>query len=304
MTLTVALIGFGVFLVIFLFVILLLPSASRESALLKEVTRQPRMGAEGGGPPPGSAGLDVDRLARPFTLLRRFFAREPDPDLVRRLSLAGYRKSSHADVFLVSRVALPAFLGLGVALLVRDNTILWIFIALVLGFLAPDFWLGHAITSRRDQIRLSLPDGIDLLTICIEAGLSLDQAILRVGQELRLSHPDLSEELLQINFEQRAGVPRIEAWKALAERLDLESVRSFVAMLVQTDRFGTPISKSLGNFSDALRVQRRQRAEEMAAKTTIKLVLPLVLLIFPEVFVVTVAPAILMLIKNMATLVS
>jgi len=304
MTLTLALIGLSIFLVVFLVMILLLPSASPESTLLKEVTRQPRSGAEGGGLRSGSTGLDVDRLAKPFSFLRGFFAGKPNPDLVRRLSLAGYRRSGHADMFIVSRVALPAFLGLCVAILVKDDIILFFFLALVLGFFAPDFWLARAITKRRENIRLSLPDGIDLLAICIEAGLSLDQAMLRVGQELRISHPDLSDELLQINFEQRAGVPRIDAWKGLAERLDLETVRSFVAMLIQTDRFGTPVSKSLGNFSDALRVQRRQQAEEMAAKTTIKLVLPLVLLIFPEVFIVTVAPAILMLIRSMADLVS
>src|SRR5437764_13444209 len=104
-----------------------------------------------------------------------------------------------------------------------------------------------------------------------------DQAIIRLGQDLNVSHPALSEDLLQINFEQRAGVPRIAAWKSFADRVDLENVRSFVAMLVQTDRFGTPISKSLGNFSDALRTQRRQTAEELAARTTIKLLFPLAL---------------------------
>lgn len=303
MTLTLALIGSGFFLIIFLFLILLLPRPSAESALLKEVTRQPRIGVEGGGPQSGVGGLDVDRLAKPFSFLRGLFAGEPNPDLIRKLSFAGYRKTGHADMFVVSRVALPAFLSLGVALLAPDNILMYFFLALALGFFAPDFWLARAITKRREHIRLSLPDGIDLLAICIEAGLSLDQAMLRVGQELRLSHPDLSDELLQVNFEQRAGVPRVDAWKGFADRVDLENVRSFVAMLIQTDRFGTPVSKSLGNFSDALRVQRRQKAEEMAAKTTIKLVLPLVLLIFPEVFIVVVAPAILTLIRSMAHIV-
>jgi tight adherence protein C len=137
----------------------------------------------------------------------------------------------------------------------------------------------------------------------MEAGLGLDQAVVRVGQELRLSHPELSEELLYINFEQRAGVPRLAAWKAFADRADVESVRSFVGMLIQTDRFGTPISRSLGTFSDALRTQRRQLAEEMAAKTTIKLVLPLVFFILPEVFIVTVAPAVLIIMKNLGHIV-
>ena len=150
---------------------------------------------------------------------------------------------------------------------------------------------------------MSLPDGLDLLAICMEAGLGLDQGIVRVGQELRVSHPELAEELLQINFEQRAGAPRIAAWKSFSDRADSENVRSFVAMLIQTDRFGTPISKSLGNFSDALRTQRRQKAEEMAAKTTIKLVPPLVFFIFPSIGIVTVLPAILTVFENLKHLV-
>ena len=136
---------------------------------------------------------------------------------------------------------------------------------------------------------LSLPDALDLLAICMGAGLGLDQAIVRVGHELATSHRELSEEFLQINLEQRAGARRLDAWKAFADRADVENVRSFVAMLVQTDRFGTPISNALSTFSDTLRVQRRQRAEELAAKTTIKLVIPLVLFIFPNIFIVTVA---------------
>src|SRR5207302_7307729 len=134
-------------------------------------------------------------------------------------------------------------------------------------------------------------------------GLGLDQGIIRLGQELGVSHPALAEELLQINFEQRAGVPRITAWRGFADRVDLEMVRSFVAMLIQTDRFGTPLSKSLGTFSDALRTQRRQQAEEMAAKTTIKLVPPLVFFIFPAMGVVTVGPAVVTVMKNMRHLV-
>src|SRR5207249_3974275 len=127
------------------------------------------------------------------------------------------------------------------------------------------------------------------------------QGIVRLGQELRVSHPVLADELLQINFEQRAGVARITAWKGFADRVDLESVRSFVAMLIQTDRFGTPISKSLGTFSDALRTQRRQRAEELAAKTTIKLLFPLALFIAPSMGIVLLGPAFLSLIKGFQT---
>jgi tight adherence protein C len=172
-------------------------------------------------------------------------------------------------------------------------------VTIVVAFFLPDFWLAHAINKRRDRIRLSLPDSLDLLSISMEAGLGLDQAVVRVGQELRVSHPDLSEELMQVNFEQRAGAPRLGAWQAMADRVNVENVRSFVAMLVQTDRFGTPISKSLATFSDALRTQRRQQAEEMAAKTTVKLVLPLVFLIFPDVFIVTVGPALIKVMRGM-----
>jgi tight adherence protein C len=124
-----------------------------------------------------------------------------------------------------------------------------------------------------------------------------------VGQELRVSHKELSEELLLINFEQRAGVQRNAAWQSFALRANFESARSFVAMLVQTDRFGTPIAKSLGAFSDALRTQRRQQAEEMAAKTTIKLVPPLVFCIFPSMGVVVVGPAVITVVKNLSHIV-
>ena len=270
--------------------VLLMGRTSASSALLEEVTRQVRAG----GPAPSAwrSAVNADTMAKPFTMVRRFFSSEPDPEIVRRLMLAGYRKPYHADIFLGARLAVPAILGLGVALLFSENTVVLFLIAVVLGFFAPEFWLSHAINKRRERLRLSLPDGLDLLSICLEAGLGLDQAIVRVGRELRVSHQALSEEFLLINFEQRAGVQRNAAWQSFAKRADFESARSFVAMLVQTDRFGTPIAKSLSDFSDALRTQRRQQAEEKAAKTTIKLVPPLVFFIFPSMGVVVVGPAV------------
>src|SRR5580704_5777201 len=291
---------FVTFLVVFFF---MLPGSSAESARLVEVTRQAR---SVDGPPssaPWASVLNADLLAQPFTVFRKFFSPEPDPVVVRRLMLAGYRKPAHADIFLGSRLALPALLGISVALLIQSNVFLFFLVALVVGFFAPDFWLSHAINKRRERIRLSLPDGLDMLSISMEAGLGLDQAIVRIGQEFRMSHRALSEEFLQINFEQRAGVQRIAAWKGFADRANIDSVRSFVAMLIQTDRFGTPVSKSLGNFSDALRLQRRQQAEEKAAKTTIKLVPPLVFFIFPAVGVVTIGPALILVMKNIGHLV-
>jgi tight adherence protein C len=302
MTVTI-LLGFCLFLGFLLLFLFMLPRPSAESALLEEVTREARRPEGESSSSQSWRVLSADLLAKPFTFLRRLIAAEPDPELVRRLMLAGYRKSSHPDIFLGTRLALPAFFGLSVALLVPENTILFFLLAVALAFFLPDFWLSHAVNKRRDRIKLSLPDGLDMLAICMEAGLGLDQAIVRIGHELRVSHPELSEELVQINFEQRAGVPRLAAWKSFADRANVESVRSFVAMLIQTDRFGTPISKSLGAFSDALRTQRRQLAEEMAAKTTIKLVPPLVFCIFPSMGIVTVGPAVITVMKAMKHLV-
>jgi tight adherence protein C len=289
--------GILAFVGFFVIIMFMLPRSSAQSVLLDEVTRQAREG-QNASSRPWHSGVDVDWLAKPFTLFRRLFSSEPDPDLVRRLMLAGYRKPAHVDIFLGARLVLPVALGCLSAILFSTNIFLFL-MTLVVGFFIPDFWLNLAVKKRRERIRISLPDGLDLLAICIEAGLGLDQGIVRVGQELRLSHPDLSDELLQINLEQRAGAPRIAAWQSFAARADSENVRSFVAMLVQTDRFGTPISKSLGSFSDTLRTQRRQKAEELAAKTTIKLIPPLVFFIFPSIGIVILVPAAISILENL-----
>jgi tight adherence protein C len=300
---TIALIiGVGLFAAFALLFLFALPRPSVESALLDKMARDASAGTtrEGSRLRPGAM---AEFVAQPFTLFRKCFSSGPDPEVVRRLMLAGYRKPSHADIFLGSRLAVPAILGVLVALIFTDNVILYFFLAVVLGFFAPDFWLSSAINRRREKLQLSLPDGLDLLSICLEAGLGLDQGIVRVGHELSLSHRELSEELLLINFEQRAGATRFVAWRSFAERANFESARSFVAMLMQTDRFGTPIAKALSNFSDALRTQRRQKAEEMAAKTTVKLVPPLVFFIFPSMGIVVVGPAVLTVMKNLAHIV-
>ena len=285
----IVILGVSVFVALMLCFMLLMGRSSAQAALLEQVTREARSTGMITGPWRPNVSGDV--LAKPFTEFRRFFSSEPNPEIVKRLLLAGYRKPYHADMFLGARLVVPALLGLSVALAVSSNTIFFFLLALLIGFFLPDFWLSHAIKRRRHQLKLSLPDGLDLLSICLEAGLGMDQAVVRVGQELEMSHPALSEELLLINFEQRAGAQRIAAWQSFATRAGFESARSFVAMLIQTDRFGTPIAKSLGAFSDALRTQRRQQAEERAAKTTIKLVPPLVFCIFPAMGVVVVGPA-------------
>jgi len=296
MNLLIIAIGIGLSITFFAIFLLFAPP-SRQSELLSEVTsrayRSEDVGFQRGR-------FSAERLTRPLGSIRRLFGGPPNPETVRRLMLAGYRKPFHADTFLGVKLTLPVVAGAGVAFFVKDNIILWFGVALLLAFLAPDFWLSRAIKKRRERIQLSLPDALDLLSICTDAGLGLDQAIVRVAQELHLGHRQLSEELLQINLEQRAGNPRIGAWRSMADRVDLESVRSFVNMLVQTERLGTPISKSLAVFSDSLRTQRRQRAEELAAKTTIKLLFPLVIFIFPSIFIVTLAPAVISLIRNFA----
>jgi tight adherence protein C len=185
---------------------------------------------------------------------------------------------------------------------IATNTFMWIVGLAAFAYLAPDFWLDRAIKSRRERIRRSIPDAIDLLVICVDAGLGLDQAMLRVGVELGISHPEINEELLQLNREQRAGKPRMEAWQSMADRTKLEDIASFTSMLVQTEKFGTPIARALSTFADGIRQKRRQRAEELAAKTTVKMIFPLVLFIFPSMFIVLLAPAILSIGRGLAAM--
>jgi tight adherence protein C len=170
--------------------------------------------------------------------------------------------------------------------------------AAILGWLVPDLWLGNRISKRKLEIGLGLPEALDLMVICTEAGLSMDQTMLRVSRELRVSQPAVADELGLTMLEQKAGKPREDALKALAERTNAHSVRALVNTLVQSDVFGTSVAKTLRVYSDTLRTQRRQKAEEAAAKTTVKLVLPLVVFIFPSIFVVILAPAMISLLDS------
>jgi tight adherence protein C len=151
--------------------------------------------------------------------------------------------------------------------------------------------LARLAKRRQHRIRLSLPDALDLLVVSVEAGLGLDQALQRVGDELAFAHPELAEDLRMINLELRAGKPRVEALHNLADRTGVDDVASLVAVLVQTDKFGTSVAQSLRVQSEVLRTKRRQRAEEAAAKTGVKMVFPLVFCIFPAIWVVTIGPA-------------
>jgi len=218
-----------------------------------------------------------------------------------RITQAGYRGALAADIYIAARVLLP-ILGLFAGSVIHSNRGFWMISFPALAYLLPDMVLQHLVRKRREKIRISLPDAVDLLVICVEAGLGLDQALLRVGQELDVSHPEITAELLQINREQRAGKQRVDAWTDMLKRVDLPDLHAFVNMLIQTERFGTPIAKALSNFADGLRLKRRQTAEEMAAKTTVKIIFPLVLFIFPSLFIVLLGPAALTISRGIGSL--
>jgi tight adherence protein C len=212
--------------------------------------------------------------------------------LKERLFTAGLRDPGIYDIFFVGQIVMP-LVGAFAGSFASSNVVFCVFSGTVLGYMAPDFWLTWKTKQRKQRIRRSMPDAIDLLVISVDAGLGLDQALLRIGEELAISHKEINEEFTQVHLEQRAGKMRLDAWQSLAARTQIDEFASFVSMLVQSDRFGTPIIKALSRFSDDLRTQRRQRAEEQAAKTKIKIIFPLVLFIFPCIFIVLLAPAIL-----------
>ncbi len=225
----------------------------------------------------------------------------PNAKLRQRLAAAGLREQKHLDTYFAARLLGP-LLVLMMWTLVWSVSFFWVTIALGLMYLIPDFWLTFVGRRRCNTISVGLPDALDLMVVCVDAGLGLDQALMRTGQELAVSHPHISEELQQINLEQRAGKARLEAWRGMADRTQLDVVKGFANMLAQTDRFGTPVSKALGTFADSLRKRRSQLAEERAARTTIKLMFPLVIFIFPAMFIVLLGPAALMISRNLSVL--
>jgi tight adherence protein C len=214
---------------------------------------------------------------------------------------AGFRSSRAILAMRGFKVLLPV--GLIALVLVtgvyRTNPFLFLLVAAIVGYVLPELFLVWKVSRRQHQLRRGLPDGLDLLVICVESGLGLDQALMKVAQELRITHPELSEELQLVNLEMRIGKTRIDALRELARRTGLEDIKALVAMLVQTDRFGTSVAQSLRVFSDELRVKRRQRAEEMSAKTSVKMVPPLVFFIFPALMVVILGPAVLSLLRQL-----
>jgi tight adherence protein C len=251
-----------------------------------------------------NAPISVDAGRRLFTFvhwIRARFGLADAADLPERLTNAGYKGNFPADVYNSARILGPLLAAVGGSFI--PSARLFCIIALpAVAFIAPNIVLTRLIKRRREKIRRSIPDAIDLLVICVDAGLGIDQALLRVGQELGISHAQITEELLQINREQRAGKPRIQAWDDMAKRSQLPDIDAFASMLLQTERFGTPIARALSVFADTIRQKRRQLAEQMAAKTTVKIIFPLVLFIFPSIFIVLLGPAVLSIMRGMSGL--
>lgn len=292
--------GLTLFLISALVIVLLQRRTSAEARLYGAV-RSNRVDA-------AATTLDSDALlsgiAGFVTGMRKKLGFTDTSGAARQLASAGYRNPEHVEIFYAAKLLLPAITAIVVSVFVKESPVFWFIAGTALAYYMPDFFVTRMIRKRREAIRMALPDALDLLAICMEAGLGLDQALMRVGAEIMASSPELGDEFRLINLEQRAGTPRLDAWRHMADRTQLEIISSFVSMLVQTDRFGTAVSKSLAVFSDTLRVQRRQRAEELAAKTAIKMVFPLVLFIFPSMFIVLLAPAIISIVNNMQKLFS
>ena len=215
-----------------------------------------------------------------------------------RLVQSGYRGDEALTVFFGIRVAFALLLfALFATSIVRRPNIGLALGAFGLGYILPGMVLARLAKRRAHRIRLSLADALDLLVVSVEAGLGLDQAMTRVGSELAFAYPELSDELRLINLELRAGKPRAEALRNLADRTGVDDLSSLVTMLIQTDKFGTSVAQSLRVYSETLRTKRRQRAEEAAAKTGVKMVFPLVTCIFPAIWVVTIGPAAIRFVK-------
>ncbi len=260
------------------------------------------------GPPTQSLVLQAPMLTdTPSALAKRIGSVVPkspkEMSLIRRrLTAAGYRSINAAIAFSVAKLATAAVLGTSALAVFGGGKFLIAAAATIVGYMLPDFWLGYKTRQRQKVIRNGLPDALDLFIVCLEAGSSMDQAIVKASEELDIAYPALAEELRLVTTESRAGKPRLEALKNFAERTRVDDVRALVAMLVQTDRFGTSVAQALRTHADTARTKRRQRAEERAAKLTVKLVFPLVFLLFPALYVVVLGPAVLKILETIGIL--
>ena len=243
-----------------------------------------------------SQSLLGDKLPGAVKRVRSFVPKSPKAmgRVERRLVAAGYYGPWPATLFGVAELLIPAVVfGTIIYTFGTGTAMIFAVIAAMTAFYVPNLWLGRAVEARRREIRNGLPDAIDLLIVCIESGSGLDQAINRVSEELALPYPALARELDMVSAETRAGKPRLEAFRNFADRTKVDDVRSLVAMLIQTDRFGTSLGLALRTHADTSRTKRRQRAEEKAAKLGVKLLFPLVFCMFPAFYLIVLGPSML-----------
>ena len=251
----------------------------------------------------GEAALRVgsSELLKTFSRFRRKWGigSRGEAELQTRLHFCGYRGADALESFLALRTLTPAAMVL-LACILPGHTVFWAVALAGIAYLGPDLFLRRLGSRKRARIAAGLADTVDLLLICVDAGLGIDQALSRVSLEVETAYPEISSELVMVSLEQRAGRARAEAWQDLAARVALEDVNNFVGMLLQTEQFGTPIAKALREFAAGMRTRKAQKAEEQAAKVTVKILFPLALFIFPSIFIILLGPAALSLIRNFA----
>lgn len=249
----------------------------------------------------------AERIATPLSRMVPPSAAEVRK-LQKQLMQAGFRGPNAPVIYraiqLSALAAFPGFVALLCAVMARplESAITWILLSFVAGFFLPRYALGRMIRSRQQLIRWGLADALDLMVVSVEAGLGLNAAMVRISDELRDVHPDICEEFELANLEIRVGREREEALRNLAERTGVDDLRSFVAMLIQADRFGTSVARSVRIFSDSLRTKRRQRAEQAAQKAAVKLLFPLACFLFPTLFIAILGPAFLSLMDTLGSL--
>jgi tight adherence protein C len=267
-------------------------------AMINETARRSALGrAAGGSNEPVRSVLITPSSQSPLRerLLAMFPTSDVPSETRERLTHAGYDSMGAVPFYAATRlVVFAAFILLAVTFAPRNNFLQWfliVVIAAILGALIPMYWLTYAVKKRQDRILRSIPDAMDLLVLCVEAGLGFDAAMLNVARDMRTVHADLSHELMLVNRRVNAGMTREEALRALYSRTGVEELRVLVQNLIQADRLGTSVAKVLRVYSDTLRRKRRQRAEKKAATAALKMTIPLAGLILPALFVVILGPA-------------
>jgi tight adherence protein C len=253
---------------------------------------------------PGHANL-LDLMLKPVASVARPTDEEELGALRSKLAHAGYRSERAMVLYLVAKLVLC--LGFAAAFLMYNArspqpmrlAAFYTVLSMVFGFYLPNFWLSQRVNERQKAVGNSLPDALDLLVTCVEAGLGLEQALGRVSQEVGLSAPLLAAELNQTSLEMRAGVPRGEAFRRLANRTGIEEIKSLASLVIQTEIFGTSVARSLRVMSESMRLRRMQRAEERAAMVAVKMTLPLIIFIMPSLFIVLMGPAVVRIARIM-----